>query len=110
MKIDIHVHMHGNESEFLAHLVQMSRQIQSLKEIIMTSDATNAAKIDAVNTQLVKATGEIVAQVQALKDALANQDTTPETDAALAKLVATAQALDDLNPDAPAPAPVEPTV
>jgi anion-transporting ArsA/GET3 family ATPase len=52
--------------------------------------------INGVNTQLDKATKEIV-------DAFKDVTLTPEQTAAIDRLKAAAQALDDLNPDVPPP-------
>lgn len=67
------------------------------------------ARLNAVNTQLVKAMEEIKAQVAALNDALVNTEISPAAEEALAALVANTQALDDINPDAAVvdPAPVD---
>jgi len=70
---------------------------------IMTQVNDLAASLDAVNAQLAKARDEIVAQVAALQEALQNVALPEAAETALANLAATAQALDDLNPD-PAPA------
>lgn len=78
---------------------------------IMTQVNELAAKLEQVNAQLMKAQSEIVAQVAALNDALQNLPLTPEAETALAALTASAQALDDLNPDSepqPEPVPEEP--
>lgn len=65
-----------------------------------------AQQLTALKQQTDKANAEIVAKVQSLEDALnAGGSTTPEVDAALADLKTSIQAVDDLNPDAPAPAP-----
>ncbi len=59
-----------------------------------------------LTTQADKAKAEIVAKVADLETAIANAgSTTPEVDAALAALKGSVQGLDDLNPDAPPPAP-----
>ncbi len=62
--------------------------------------------LGAVGDQLTKATNEIVAEIQALKDQIANADVpqgiVDRVDALAAKVEAlkpVAQALDDLNPD-----------
>lgn len=55
--------------------------------------------VAAVGDQLTKALAEIQAELAA------GGNTTPEMDAALAKAQTAAQALDDLNPDAPPPTP-----
>ena len=64
------------------------------------------ASMDAVGDQLTKATSEIVAEIKTLQDEVAAGGvTTPGIDASLARLQGLAQALDDLNPDVPPPAP-----
>jgi len=81
---------------------------------IMTQVNELAAKLEQVNVQLGKAKEEIINQVNALQDALANVELPADAEVALNNLVGAAQALDDLNPDAPAPepapAPEEPVV
>ena len=70
----------------------------------MATQAELAARLSAVGDELDKATAEIVAAIQALKDALAAAGgTTPEVDAAVTRLEGGAKALDDLNPDAVPP-------
>ncbi len=69
-----------------------------LKHLIMTQ-AEFLAQISALVDQLVKAFGEITAEIQAGQ---------PVPQATVDKLVAAqavAQQLDDLNPDEPAPSP-----
>lgn len=66
----------------------------------MATQAEQAAKLNAIGDKLDKAKAEIVAAVQALKDALATAGTTsPEVDAAVVRLEGSAQGLDDLNED-----------
>lgn len=68
----------------------------------MATQKELADKLNTIGDELDKAKAEIVAAVQALKDALsAAGSTTPEVDAAVARLESGAQALDDLNPDTP---------
>lgn len=55
--------------------------------------------LNDTKAQLAKASGEIIAKIDALEAQLANVVTTPEVDAALADLKAVAQQLDDINPD-----------
>lgn len=62
-----------------------------------------ADKINALAGQLTKASGEINAQLEVLR----NADLPDDAVAALDKIAAVTQALDDLNPDAPVPAPEE---
>jgi uncharacterized protein YPO0396 len=69
----------------------------------MTTVNELAAKLEAVNAQLTKASQEIVAQVAALEAALANTVLTAEAETALENLSNLATLLDDLNPDAELP-------
>ncbi|MCU0806558.1 MAG: hypothetical protein MUC53_00995 [Candidatus Contendobacter sp.] len=65
-----------------------------------------AGQLQAVNEKLLKAKVEIIDRINALEEALGDVDLPAEAGEALTALMATAQALDDLNPDAePAPAP-----
>lgn len=73
---------------------------------IMTQVNDLAAKLDLINAQLAKASGEITAQIAALQTALENVALPADAETALANLALAAQALDDMNPDAE-PAPVE---
>ena len=57
-----------------------------------------AGKVNALADQLTKASDEINAQLEVLRDA----DLPDDAVAALDKIAAVTQALDDLNPDAPA--------
>lgn len=67
----------------------------------MATQAELAAQLTSIGDELDKAQAEIVAAIQALKDALAAAgSTTPEVDAAVTRLEGSAKALDDLNPDA----------
>ncbi len=68
---------------------------------IMATQQELADKLNSIGDELDKAQAEIVAAIQALKDALAAAGaTTPEVDAAVTRLETGAKALDDLNPDA----------
>ena len=88
----------------MAITLALYAHLHERQRLIMTDQATHAAELAAIETQLTKASGEIVAKIAALADALAAAGgTTPEVDAAVADLKAVAQAPDDLNPD-PAPA------
>lgn len=103
---DIHVHLHAvAESEILAAILQ-------LKETIMASATELTAKLDAVAVQQQKTIGEIqalqgtvtelrqsVADLQAV--IAAGGDPPPELVAAIDKVVALAQQVDDAIPDAP---------
>lgn len=67
----------------------------------MTTSQELGGKLEAINAQLTKASGEITTQVDALKAQLEAANTlTPEAEEALGNLTSIAQALDNLNPDA----------
>jgi len=71
--------------------------------ILMATKLTElAGQLSAVNSTLDKAAKEIVAAVKKLEDALGDGEIPAEAETALAELKTKAQALDDLNPDAPA--------
>ena len=59
-----------------------------------------AATMTAIADQLTKAQNEIIAQVAALQESLANVDVPPDAQAAIDSITAIAAALDALNPDA----------
>jgi ABC-type transporter Mla subunit MlaD len=80
-------------------IIRAQRQLKRKADRIIMNQAELAAHLTAVDDQLDKATAEILAAIQALKDALANVQTTPEVDAAVARLDTAAQTLDDINPD-----------
>src|ERR1044071_9396933 len=79
------------------------RLTRKVKQIMATQQEL-ATKLNSIGDELDKAFKEITDAVQALKDALANAgNSTPEVDAAVARLDTAAQALDNINPDAPTP-------
>jgi hypothetical protein len=91
----------------LAHgqMRELLQELHSLKGLIMATNAELQASLTAIADQLDKAAGELTAEIQKLEDELAAAGgTTPEVDAVVARLKAKVQALDDMNPDAPAPA------
>lgn len=71
---------------------------------ILMKQADLQAALDALNAQLVKATGEITTEIQTLKDSLATVDLPQGATDSLTRLQGLAQALDDLNPDVASPA------
>lgn len=71
------------------------RPVLDLLQRILMNQADLAAALNAVSDELTKATAEIVAAIAA------SGATTPDVDAAVAKLQGIAKSLDDLNPDAP---------
>lgn len=62
-----------------------------------------ATALGAIETQITKAQDEIVKEIQALKDALADVEVPAEATASITRLSTLAQALDDLNVDQPTP-------
>lgn len=107
MKIEIHIHHHDESGEILRTLHSIERKMTMNQAELATALGAIGDSLGSVGDELAKATAEIIA-------AVANSgNTTPEVDAAVARLqgVATAlataaQTLDDLNPDqAPTPAP-----
>lgn len=77
-------------------------------EKILMKQADLQASLDALTAQLDKATEEITTEIKTLTDALANVDLPQGAVDSLDRLKAKVQALDDLNPDAPAPTPAPP--
>lgn len=63
------------------------------------------AKLTALADQLNKGIDEVVAEVAALKDALANTEIPQTAQDSLDRLTSLVQKLDDLNPDTPPPTP-----
>lgn len=67
------------------------------------------ANVDLAVAKLQKARDEILAEIQKLKDSLANAELPQEAVDALEALAGAAQGLDDIVPDpAPEPTPEEP--
>lgn len=93
---ELHVHESSRVDE-----MKMLKRLELLIGKVMTTVNELAAQLNQVNEQLNKAKVEIVAQVQALEGALQNVEIPAEAQDALNAIVATAQALDDLNPDQP---------
>ena len=95
----------NNTKNFIFNIVvPQLTNINRKLNTIMASQKELADKLTAIGDELDKATAEIVAAIQALKDALAAAGgTTPEVDAAVVRLEGGAKSLDDLNPDAAPP-------
>lgn len=64
-----------------------------------------AGRLANVETVLLKARDEIVAELAKLRDQLGNVDIPADAEATLGRLDALSAALDELNPDAPPPPP-----
>ena len=86
-------------------VIDALKRQESLLEKIMTDVNELAAKIDAVSDKLGKASGEIVNEIATLRAAAGQLPA--DAEASLARLESMAQALDDIVPDAPAPAAEE---
>ena len=94
---------HFDRNQFDILIRKLTHIEKELSDIMATQDEL-AAKLSAIGDELDKATAEIVAAIQALKDALAAAgSTTPAVDAAVTRLETGAKALDDLNPDVVVP-------
>lgn len=84
-----------------AEIVELLKRQSKILETLMTSMTELETKLNDINLQLTKASAEIQAEVQSLKDIIAaGGQLTPDAEAALANLTSIAQALDDMNPDA----------
>lgn len=87
---------------FKSHaLPSNENDLKKMEHAIMAKLTTLKEQLDALNAQLEKAKGEIVAEIEALKGALSDVDIPEEAQASLDKLAGLAQSLDELNPDAP---------
>lgn len=94
----------------------LNKQINLNYNTVMAKLSDLVQTLTDVKTELDKAKGEIVAKIDDLVSQLQNVELSPEATAALDALKGSAQALDDIVPDAvptePAPsepAPVEPS-
>ena len=88
--------------------------LDQLKKLIMANQAESAAQLRAVKAQGTKIAAEIAVLHKEIVDLKAALETgpqvTPELQEAIDAVVASSQALDELNPDAPVvEPPVEPT-
>jgi len=107
----IHIHIHDHRSDrYMENILDKLNLIIAKNDTFMSNTSQT---LDQVVAQITKAKGEIVAKIQELTDAVANnQDNlSPESQAKLTELQALAQQLDDIVPDAPAgeqPAPEQP--
>lgn len=85
-------------SEF-RHINEKLDRIEHNQRIIMASQEDEAKVLNEIGDRLNKALAELVAALGKLGQ------TSPEVDAATARLQAAAAALDDLNADEPPPTP-----
>lgn len=88
-----------------SQLVSLPGQIDTLGDKVMVKLNEVAGQLQAVNDRLLKAKVEIIDRINVLEEALGDVDLPAEAGDALTALMATAQALDDINPD-PEPVPV----
>lgn len=107
-KIAEHEEKHHVSLELKLNKVLGNQKILNNQLILILQNQTKlmtkqefADAVNAASDQLQKALNEIVTAISA------SGNSSPEMDAALARLQTAATALDDLNPDAPAP-PVPP--
>lgn len=95
----------GLAKQQMADLVLL---INSLRKLITMTNAELAASLEALSTQLDKVTTELQTEIKGLEDAIATAGgSTPEVDAALAKVKSRVDALDALNADTVVP-PADP--
>ena len=85
----------------------IQKRLHFLTKQIITSMSNTSQTLEQIKAQLTKAKGEIVGKIQALTDAVNNnQDNlSPESQQALEDLQNLAQQFDDIVPDAPAEEP-----
>lgn len=89
-----------------ADLTPVLTILNTILEKLQMNHQEQAALMNALADKFDKAKAEIIAANAQMAAALeAAGQSTPEIDAAAARLQALADALDALNPDAPAPAP-----
>jgi seryl-tRNA synthetase len=92
-----HYHHFGDSAEIL----RLLRALIQKGDNIVATQAELQAQLNKVGDQLTKASGEIVAKIQVLTDAVAAAgNVTPEVQAAADALTTLGQALDDIVPDA----------
>ena len=75
--------------------------IRNLSLEIAVNQAELQAELESLTAQADKIKAEALAAIAALEAAVANGQTSPEVNAALAGLRASVQGVDDINPDAP---------
>lgn len=91
-----------------SQLFSLPGQIDALGDCIMSKLNELAGQLAAVNEQLLKTKEEIISRIDALEEALSDEELPDAANDALAALRQTAQAMDDIIPDA-APAPIDET-
>lgn len=79
--------------------------VEQIKEHIDMKLKDLPGVLVSVKEQIEKAKAEVIAKIAALEAALGDVDLSPEAEAALESLKATAQGIDDIVPDAPSPTP-----
>jgi hypothetical protein len=100
LRVDHYFHLDGLSDEFQKLRIILLR----IERLIMATQTELANQLLTVRDQLTKASAEIQSRVATLEEAIANAgNSTPEVDAALDGVKQIAQALDELNPDAPTP-------
>ena len=90
-------------------LADVMAKLTQLQEQITMNQAETAAALTVVGDRLTEASTEIVARLQELQAAITQAgNTTPEVDAALARVQTLAAALADIVPNDPPAPPEEP--
>lgn len=88
----------------IEHTHRLKKPIKTLLEKIMATEAQLVAQLNTLTQAVTKIGSETTTLIQKVSDlsaALADAETTPEVDAALAALQAQVQVVDDLVPDVP---------
>lgn len=99
MQIHIHIHDHrGHIEQKLDEAIKLIIENNLILKKVMTKEELKAA-LGNIATQLNKAKDEILAALEA------SGNVDADTEAAVNQIGTIAQALDDINPDAPAPTP-----
>lgn len=95
----------GRDRTVIRLLYKIEEHNEERHDQIMAKLSTLQATLDALGTQLEKATSEIQAEIKNLQDQLGDVEIPAGAQTSLDKLSSLAQALDDLNPDVPPPTP-----
>jgi hypothetical protein len=93
--------------EILRSIKALAAHLASFERKVMTSNAQLTQDLTDIKNEAAKAKTEIVGRIAALEAALADDNISAESEAALTALKAEVKGLDDLNVDTP---PVDPPV
>lgn len=98
LRVDVYHHSAALEADVL----ELRSAVDSLREVLMTTQAELAQQLLQVRDQVTKVGAEVNAKIQSLEDAITSAGlVTPEVEAALQAVRDALQPIDDLTPDAP---------